>query len=88
MVNKSLKVVLPGVALGAVIKHAAATPALLTHRGLSHGGWDPVQTGNFHLYTLVAAPFVWLFGTNGFLVLHAVLMTAAWPGLARAKPSN
>jgi len=22
-------------------------------RGLSHGGWDPAQTGNFHLYTLV-----------------------------------
>jgi len=22
-------------------------------RGLSHGGWDPVETGNFHLYTLV-----------------------------------
>lgn len=22
-------------------------------RGLSHGGWDPATTGNFHLYTLV-----------------------------------
>ncbi|MFT4030337.1 MAG: thiamine pyrophosphate-dependent dehydrogenase E1 component subunit alpha [Protaetiibacter sp.] len=22
-------------------------------RGLSHGGWDPASTGNFHLYTLV-----------------------------------
>src|SRR5690606_32007794 len=22
-------------------------------RGNSHGGWDPAQTGNFHLYTLV-----------------------------------
>jgi hypothetical protein len=27
------------------------------------------------IYPLFAAPFVWLFGTNGFLVLHAVLMT-------------
>jgi hypothetical protein len=27
------------------------------------------------IYPLVAAPFVWLFSTNGFLVLHAVLMT-------------
>jgi hypothetical protein len=27
------------------------------------------------IYPLSAAPFVWLFGTNGFLVLHAVLMT-------------
>ncbi|HUE88018.1 MAG TPA: hypothetical protein VMO26_18240 [Vicinamibacterales bacterium] len=27
------------------------------------------------IYPLFAAPFVWLFGTNGFLVLHALLMT-------------
>jgi hypothetical protein len=27
------------------------------------------------IYPLFAAPFVWVFGTNGFLVLHAVLMT-------------
>ncbi len=26
----------------------------------------------------VAAPFIWLFGTNGFLVLHALLMTACF----------
>lgn len=26
------------------------------------------------VYPLVAAPFVWLFGTNGFLVFHALLM--------------
>lgn len=31
--------------------------------------------GKSFIYPLVAAPFVWLFGTNGFLVLHAVLMT-------------
>ncbi|MGE0866797.1 MAG: hypothetical protein AB7P34_23070 [Vicinamibacterales bacterium] len=28
-----------------------------------------------YIYPLVAAPFVMLFGTNGFLVLHALLMT-------------
>lgn len=28
-----------------------------------------------YIYPLTAAPFIWLFGTNGFLVLHAVLMT-------------
>ena len=28
-----------------------------------------------YIYPLAAAPFIWLFGTNGFLVLHAVLMT-------------
>ena len=26
------------------------------------------------MYPLVATPFVWLFGTNGFLVLHALLL--------------
>jgi hypothetical protein len=31
--------------------------------------------GKAFIYPLFAAPFVWLFGTNGFLVLHAVLMT-------------
>ena len=31
--------------------------------------------GKGFVYPLFAAPFVWLFGTNGFLVLHAVLMT-------------
>jgi hypothetical protein len=28
-----------------------------------------------YIYPLSAAPFIWLFGANGFLVLHAVLMT-------------
>jgi hypothetical protein len=28
-----------------------------------------------YIYPLLAAPFIWLFGTNGFLVLHALLMT-------------
>jgi hypothetical protein len=28
-----------------------------------------------YIYPLVAAPFIWVFGTNGFLVLHAWLMT-------------
>jgi hypothetical protein len=31
-----------------------------------------------YIYPLVAAPFIWLFGTNGFLVLHALLMTACF----------
>lgn len=30
--------------------------------------------GKAFIYPVVAAPFVWLFGTNGFLVLHALLM--------------
>jgi hypothetical protein len=32
--------------------------------------------GKSYLYPLVAAPFVRLFGTNGFLVLHALLLSA------------
>jgi hypothetical protein len=31
--------------------------------------------GKSFVYPLFAAPWVWLFGTNGFLVLHALLMT-------------
>jgi hypothetical protein len=39
---------------------------------------DPVRTRLYYaksfIYPLVAAPFVWLFGTSGFLVLHALLL--------------
>lgn len=39
---------------------------------------DPDQTRLFYgksfIYPLLASPFVWLFGTNGFLVLHAILL--------------
>src|SRR5688572_20159454 len=28
-----------------------------------------------YIYPLCAAPFIWVFGTNGFLVFHALLMT-------------
>ncbi len=39
---------------------------------------DPVRTrlyyGKAYIYPLVSAPFVFLFGTNGFLVLHALLL--------------
>jgi hypothetical protein len=34
--------------------------------------------GKSYIYPLVAAPFVFLFGTNGFLVLHVVLITLAF----------
>jgi hypothetical protein len=33
--------------------------------------------GKSFMYPLVVAPFVWLFGTNGFLVLHALLLAMA-----------
>ncbi|MFM8533737.1 MAG: hypothetical protein ACKOEC_09165 [Acidimicrobiia bacterium] len=31
-----------------------------------------------YIYPLVASPFIWLFGTNGFLILHGLLMTACF----------
>ncbi len=37
--------------------------------------------GKSFIYAAFAAPFVRLFGTNGFLVLHALLLAlAAWCG--------
>ena len=43
---------------------------------------DPDSTrlyfGKSFIFPLCAAPFVFLFGTNGFLVLHALLMTACF----------
>ena len=39
---------------------------------------EPSETrlffGKSFIYPLVAAPFVWLFGTSGFLILHALLV--------------
>jgi hypothetical protein len=57
---------------------------------------DPDQTRYFYgksfAYPLFAAPFVVIFGTNGFLVLHALLMTlVVWCSYlflhARMRPS-
>ena len=31
--------------------------------------------GKSYIYPLFAAPFVWLIGTTGFLVFHALLLT-------------
>ncbi len=31
-----------------------------------------------YIYPLLAAPLIWIFGSNGFLVLHALLMTACF----------
>jgi hypothetical protein len=41
---------------------------------------DPDQAqlyyGKSYIYPLFASPFVWAFGTNGFLVFHAILLSA------------
>lgn len=39
---------------------------------------DRLYYGKSFVYPLAAAPFIRLFGTNGFLVLHALLLTAAF----------
>ena len=41
---------------------------------LKRGAGNHLFFAKSYIYPLFAAPFVWLFGTNGFLVLHAVLM--------------
>lgn len=39
---------------------------------------DRLYYGKSFIYPLCAAPFILLFGTNGFLVLHALLLTACF----------
>jgi len=48
--------------------------------GFVHGSdprTDRLYYGKSFTYPLAAAPFIALFGTNGFLVLHAILLTLA-----------
>ncbi len=42
---------------------------------LKRGSGGRIFYAKAYIYPLAAAPFIWLFGTNGFLVLHALLMT-------------
>jgi len=42
---------------------------------LKRGSGGRLYYAKAYIYPLAAAPFIWLFGTNGFLVLHALLMT-------------
>ncbi len=45
---------------------------------LKRGGNGRLYYAKAYIYPLVASPFIRLFGTNGFLVLHALLMTACF----------
>jgi hypothetical protein len=45
---------------------------------LKRGSGGRIFYAKAYIYPLAAAPFVWLFGTNGFLVLHALLMAACF----------
>ena len=42
---------------------------------LKRGSGGGLFYAKAYIYPLAAAPFIWLFGTNGFFVLHALLMT-------------
>ena len=45
---------------------------------LKRGSGGRLFYAKSYIYPLVAAPFIWLFGTNGFLVLHALLMAGCF----------
>ena len=45
---------------------------------LKRGSGGRIFYAKAYIYPLAAAPFIWLFGTNGFLVLHALLMAACF----------
>jgi hypothetical protein len=47
-------------------------------RGIPDQDQTRLYFGKSFIYPLAAAPFVWLFGTNGFLLLNALLMAAAF----------
>jgi len=47
-------------------------------RGVPDPDPSRLYYGKAFVYPLFAAPFVWLFGTNGFLVLNALLLTMAF----------
>jgi hypothetical protein len=66
-----------------VWKEFPAGPAgVFLKKGQRVGGSPDPDTHRLYfaksfIYPLFAAPFVWVFGTNGFLVLHAVLLSLA-----------
>jgi hypothetical protein len=45
---------------------------------LKRGKDDRLFFAKSYIYPLAASPLIWLFGTNGFLVFHALLMTACF----------
>lgn len=55
-----------------------ATPPFFEIESAPDWDEDRLYYAKAFIYPLAAAPFVWLFGTNGFFVLHALLMTACF----------
>ena len=55
-----------------------ASAPFFEFRGIPDQDQARLYYGKAFIYPLTAAPFVWLFGTNGFLLLNALLMAAAF----------
>ena len=45
---------------------------------LKRGNGSHLFFAKSFIYPLLASPFIWLFGTNGFMVFHALLMTLSF----------
>lgn len=55
----------------------STSPPFLTVEGRPDPDRSRLYYGKSFVYPLLAAPFVWLLGTNGFLLFNALLLTAA-----------
>ncbi len=53
-----------------------ASPPFLAVRSQPDPDASQLFYGKSYIYPLFASPFVWAFGTNGFLVFHAILLAA------------
>jgi hypothetical protein len=53
-------------------------PPFIEFRGVPDPDTSRLYFGKSFVYPLAAAPFVWLLGTNGFLLLNALLLWAAF----------
>jgi hypothetical protein len=58
-----------------VVTNASFPFVHLRYRADPHGD-ERLYYGKSFVYSLAAAPFVWVWGTNGFFVLHALLLAA------------
>ena len=56
---------------------SASPPFVVVHGDLEQNA-DRLYYGKSFAYPLAAAPLIWLFGTNGFLVLNALLLTVSF----------
>ncbi|HSG00530.1 MAG TPA: hypothetical protein VLA20_05330 [Vicinamibacterales bacterium] len=54
------------------------TPPFVEFPGIPDQDQARLYYGKSFIYPLAAAPFVWLFGTNGFLLFNALLLAAAF----------